>query len=68
MIVPNKKYKIKRHNYLVDYKIVPQDETEKFVDFIDLLGKYDDVERPKDPFCSKKGDPTSLFLKWFYKI
>ena len=37
----------KRHNYLVDYQIVPEDETETFVDFVDTLSMYDNVDRPK---------------------
>jgi hypothetical protein len=65
MAVPNKKHKRKRHNYLVDYQAVPEDETEEFVYFTDLLGMYDNVDRPKDPFCRKTGDPKSLFLARF---
>ena len=65
MAVPNKRHKRKRHNYLVDYQVVSEDETEEFGYFTDLLGKYDNVNRPKDPFCRKTGDPKSLFLARF---
>ena len=63
MANPNINVKRKRHNYLVDYQIEPEDKTEKFVYFTDLLRKYENVDRPKDPFCSKTGDPKSLFLE-----
>jgi len=63
MALPNKNHKRKRHNYLVDYQIVQEDQTEEFGYFTDLLGKYDTVNRPKDRFCRKTGDPKSLFLE-----
>lgn len=50
----------KKHNYLVDYQIVPEDETETFIDFVDLLSMYDNVDRPKYGLC-KGGDATTFF-------
>ena len=57
----------KKHNYLVDYQVVPEDETETFVDFVDLLRMYDDVDRPKYGLCNG-GDAGVFFNVRFYVI
>ena len=44
----------------MDYQIVPEDETETFVDFVDLLRMYDDIDRPKYGLCNG-GDATTFF-------
>ena len=58
----------KRHNYLVDYQVVPEDETETFVDFVDTLSMYDNVDRPKYGICDDRDSSTLFYVGVRYNI